>query len=306
MCDCPEWASPLTSARSPIQDLADMFKSVLDICPRRVLMVFVRDIGCRSVLSRSGISSVDYSVNPYVGCEHGCAYCYGRFMKRVTQHTEEWGEFVDVKVNAPLVLSRELAGASKGVVLVSSVTDPYQPLERERRLTREILLRLREHGFPTSILTKSSLVTRDIDILSQMPGCEVGLTITTLDERVRRGFEPRASPSPDRIAALKELSDAKIPTYAFIGPMLPYLTEETLGPLIKELRSVGVGYVLVDRLNIKHGNWASIRATLQRFFPELVSKYESVLFSRNDYFDCLRRVVATLCEENQVRCELSY
>jgi len=269
-------------------------------------MVVVREVLCRSILSRSGISSVDYSVNPYVGCEHGCAYCYARFMKRVSRHSEEWGEFVDVKVNAPQVLSSELAGAKKGLVLVSSVTDPYQRLERERRLTREILMRLLRHGFPTSILTKSSLVTRDVDVLREIEGCEVGLTITTLDEKVRAGFEPRASPSSERIKALKELSDAKIPTYAFVGPMLPYLTEETLDSLIRELREVGVGYALVDRLNIKYGNWAPIKATLLERFPELVSKYEEVLFSGNDYFERLRKVVSALCEANRLRCEFCY
>jgi len=189
---------------------------------------------------------------------------------------------------------------------VSSVTDPYQPLERERRLTREILTRLRGRGFPTSILTKSSLVTRDIDILGEMQGCEVGLTVTTLDEDARKGFEPHASSSSERIAALKELRDAKIPTYAFIGPMLPYLAEDSLSQLIGELGEVGVGYVLVDRLNTKYGNRASIKATLLKFFPELVSKFESVLFSRNDYFGRLKGVVSALCEQNKVRCEFCY
>jgi DNA repair photolyase len=269
-------------------------------------MIVVREVLCKSVLSRSGISSVDYSVNPYVGCEHGCKYCYARFMRRVSKHGEEWGEFVDVKINAPQVLSSELVGAKKGLVLVSSVTDPYQPLERERRLTREILIRLGRHDFPTSILTKSFLVTRDIDVLREIEGCEVGLTITTLDEKVRMIFEPRASPPTERIKALKELSDAKIPTYAFVGPMLPYLTEETLDSLIRELSEAGIGYLLVDRLNIKYGNWAPIKAALLEHFPELVPRYEEVLFSGNGYFERLRKVVSALCEKNRVRCEFCY
>ncbi|HAL61831.1 MAG TPA: hypothetical protein DCP08_05420, partial [Chloroflexi bacterium] len=88
----------------------------------------LREIEARSVLSKSGISAVTYALNPYVGCQHGCVYCYSVFMKRFTGHREEWGTFVDVKVNAPQVLARELKRAKPGEVLLSSVTDPYQPL----------------------------------------------------------------------------------------------------------------------------------------------------------------------------------
>jgi len=125
--------------------------------------MIVKEILCKSVLSKSGISSVDYAVNPYVGCQHGCVYCYARFMKRFTGHGEEWGEFVDVRVNAPQVLTRELSRTAKGVVLLSSVTDPYQPLEKKYELTRKCLQKLLMYQFPITILTKSTLVLRDLD-----------------------------------------------------------------------------------------------------------------------------------------------
>lgn len=124
----------------------------------------VNEIECKSIISDSGIYSVDYSINPYQGCEHGCRYCYATFMKKYTDHSEPWGSFVDVKANAEEVLERDLRRKKKGSILLSSVTDPYQPVEKKYELTRRILGRLVDTDFSVNILTKSDLIIRDLDL----------------------------------------------------------------------------------------------------------------------------------------------
>ena len=158
-----------------------------------------REILAKSVLTKSGIS--DYCVNCYVGCTHACVYCYARFMKRFSGHEEPWGKFVDAKVNAPEVLAREVKRKKPGGVFVSSVCDAYQPMEKRYGLTRECLKILIDAGFHPGILTKSKLVTRDFDILQGHSNCDLGCTLTTMDEaasvshRARRISDPRADRS---------------------------------------------------------------------------------------------------------------
>ncbi len=203
-----------------------------------------KEILAKSVLTRSRIPGVDYCVNPYVGCAHGCRYCYASFMKRFTGHTEPWGEFLDVKVNAVHLLRRQLRRAAPGRVLLSSVTDPYQPAEKTRRLTRGCLEALLEFRFPVSVLTRSPLVLRDLDLFTRFRDVTVGLSIPTDDDGMRRLLEPRSPPITARIEALRALHAAGVSTYAFDGPMLPQDPH-------RYVEAVGdaAGEVLVDRLN---------------------------------------------------------
>jgi len=209
----------------------------------------VREIQAKGILTKSRIPGVDYSLNPYVGCYFGCHYCYASFMRRFTGHKEPWGEFVDVKANAPEVLERELKRLRPGRVTMSLVTDPYQPIERKYELTRrllEIFLKLRpcSGAFPLSVLTRSVLVLRDLDLLKQLPNVEVGMSVTTDDDAVRKIFEPRAPAIAGRIEALRQLKAAGIQTYAFIGPMLPMDPKRLAGQLAE-----AVDYVLLDKMN---------------------------------------------------------
>lgn len=206
----------------------------------------VREITAKSILSRSRV--YDYALNPYVGCAHGCVYCYARFMKRYTGHKEEWGDFVDVKINAPELVLREVQKKRQGRVWISGVCDPYQPLEEKYALTRRCLATLVEYGWPLTVQTKSPLVLRDIDILRKARECEVGFTVTTMDEKVRRIFEPFASPSHERIEALATLHLAGITTYAMIAPILPG-TENLVGAL-----KGNVDYVILDKLNYHYAD----------------------------------------------------
>jgi DNA repair photolyase len=209
--------------------------------------MIIREIYARSILVKSQVS--DYAVNSYVGCQHCCAYCYARFMKRFTGHREPWGEFVDVKINAPDLLSKEINRKRPGTVWISGVCDPYQPLEKKYELTRKCLEVVIGCGWPATVQTKSPLVLRDIDLFKRGDNVEVGLSIATADDDMRRLFEPNAPPIEERIKALGGLHHEGIRTYAMIAPMLP--GAEGLAAQL----SGKVNYVLIDRMNYHYGNW---------------------------------------------------
>ena len=193
-------------------------------------IIKLKEITCKNALVKSRIPGVDYCLNPYVGCEHNCAYCYAIFMKRFTDHSEEWGSFVDVKINFLERLEKEVKKAKSGIVMLSSVTDAYQPIEEKYKLTRGALEILSGYDYSVSIQTKSDLVLRDIDILKKIKNCEVGFTITCLDENVQRKFEPSSPSTQERFKALKKLNEAGIDTFIFFGPVLPCFsdTEENI------------------------------------------------------------------------------
>ena len=269
-------------------------------------MAIVREIQCKSILSHCGITGISFSVNPYTGCQHGCVYCYARFMLRYHPHPEKWGSFVDVKANAAQILRQQLKKAKPSLVLLSSVTDPYQPVEAEYDLTQSCLQSLLEVDFPVSILTKSALVSRDISLFRRFTSCEVGITITTLDEGLRSVLEPFASPSGSRLEALKKLHDAGIPTYAFIGPILPILGEAGLENLVSELCKVRVGRVLLDRLNIKAGNWATVEDAVARNYPKHLSAIRNYLSSASDYYERLKGRVSPLLAKEGLKFSFCY
>lgn len=256
-------------------------------------------------MGRSGIGSVDYSVNPYLGCEHGCVYCYARFMSRMGHAGEEWGSFVDVKVNALETLKKEVEKRRKGIVLLSSVTDPYQPVERRFKISRGALEILLEHQFPVIVQTKSDLVLRDLDILQRFEDCEVGFTITSLDDEVRRIFEPRASPIKARLDALRSVSEAGLDTFVFLGPLLPYLCENNLEALLDELAKT-VDRILIDRLNIKSGNLSPIRQILSSNYPDIKSEFEYALSPKSNYYSMLKRKLAVMCRIRSIPFDFVY
>jgi DNA repair photolyase len=208
----------------------------------------ITEIKAKSILSRSQV--YDYALNPYVGCQHSCVYCYAKFMKRFTNHQEKWGEFVDVKVNAPELLAHEVKKKKIGRVWISGVCDPYQPLEKKYLITKRCLDILVASGWPFTVQTKSPLILRDIEMLKRADALEVGFTITTADERIRTIFEPGAPPSSKRIEALEALHSEGIRTFAMIAPILPGAEK-----LVRALNGK-VDNVVLDRLNYHYADWA--------------------------------------------------
>ena len=245
----------------------------------------IREIRSKSILSPSKI--YDYVVNPYVGCQHGCAYCYARFMKRFTGHREPWGEFVDVKVNAPDLLRREITRKGIGTVWMSGVCDPYQPLEKQYGLSRQCLAILVSHCWPVVIQTRSPLVLRDIDLFRQARQIEVGLSITTADDAVRKAFEPHAPPIGERVRALSALKRSGIRTYAMIAPILPG-AEDLAGML-----AGNVDNVIVDRMNYAHAN-------------KIYAKHGWRDKNSDAYFDTVGRRIAADCDRLGIGCRSAY
>jgi DNA repair photolyase len=209
--------------------------------------MIVREVQAKGILSKSKV--YDYALNPYTGCQHGCSYCYARFMKKYSGHPEAWGDFVDVKVNALELLAREIVRKERGRVWVSGVCDPYQPIEGKYRLTRGCLQILFTRGWPVTVQTRSPLVVRDIDILKAASDLEVGISVTTADDKMRKLFEPGAPPIEKRLESLAELHQAGVATFAMIAPMLPGAEG------LPQLLLGKVDRIRVDRVNYRYADW---------------------------------------------------
>ncbi|NPV71960.1 MAG: radical SAM protein [Firmicutes bacterium] len=268
----------------------------------------VREIECKSALVKSGIEGVDFVLNPYTGCAHSCVYCYAQFMTRFRPHPEPWGRFVDVKVNFARTLDRESRrlfgrslcppGDEPVEVMLSSVTDPYQPVEREYGITRACLKVLSTHSNTSaeppvvSVLTKSDLVVRDLDVLATLPSVDVGFTVTTPDDRVSATLEPGAPVSSRRLSAMEALSGKGIPTWAFFGPVIPHYSDrpEVILRLFKMFASAGARRVLVDRVNL----YPSCLGGLQRAFRNNAAAASRLGFARSrpDEYEAELRALA--------------
>jgi DNA repair photolyase len=247
----------------------------------------VRETVCKTILNRSGLS--DYSLNCYTGCTHRCVYCYARFMQRFHPHEEPWGDFVDVKVNAVEVLKRQLRRARLGSVFVSSACDGWQPIEAERGLTRRCCELLLERGFQLNVLTKSTLVLRDLDLF-RGGRSRVGITLTTLDERLRRLWEPVAAEIDQRCQVIEAARGAGIETSVMFGPLLPFLSDSqaAIDALLKRAADLGVDAIWVDALNPRPRVWHAVADLLRVEFPDLLDRYRTILFdetSRREYLD---------------------
>lgn len=214
---------------------------------------------CKTALSPSGLSGLDYALNPYAGCAHGCRYCY---VPAVLHQPRSQLTDVAAKINIPQVLRRELKRKQPGIVGISTVTDPYQPAERNCKLMRKCLPLLHKHDMAVDVQTKSPLVTRDIDLLQRFSRVAVGITITTLDEATGGLLEPHAPSTEQRLDALRELADSGIATYVFFGPVLPGLDVEDVAEYVQRFANAGAEELMVDTLHLKPGVWDSIAAVL--------------------------------------------
>jgi DNA repair photolyase len=220
----------------------------------------VKEIEAKSILTKSKLPGVDYVVNPYVGCQFGCSYCYATFMGRlVNEPLETWGEYLYVRTNTCELFAKELGRFYRRKhfpsIFLSSVTDAYQGPEKKYRLTRGVLEILVERQYPGSvgILTKSPLVTRDIDLFKQLADVDVGVTVTAADDNICRFVEAQAPFERHRFAALRKLNEEGVSTYAFVGPLLPHLSlkPEALEAIFRDLAAVGVRSVYVEHVNMK-------------------------------------------------------
>jgi len=264
--------------------------------------VKIREIECKSAIGKCGFPGGGWAINPYVGCSHGCVYCYARFIKRFTGHTEKWGTFVDVRKNIAETLRKQLgSGKYKGKIYIGTVTDPYQPAEEKYQLTRNILKVLADFQNPVSILTKSDLVIRDLDLLEKLKEVNVNFTITTLDERWKVLTEPYSPTVKQRLTATEKLAKENIPVIAMIGPYWPVFTDPEA--LFKEFKRVGISHVFTESLNTTGGNWTGVEQVLRKNYPELLPKMQEIFFEKEKFYEFYRNAeekVKKLAEKHQI------
>ena len=258
----------------------------------------IRPYVCKSALSASTLPGLTYSLNPYRGCQHNCAYCYAPCVLRIPR--EQWGTTVEVKTNISAVLAQELRKKKPGVVGISTVTDPYQPLEQTYGLTRLCLEQLLSSDFPAHIQTKSGLVTRDIDLLSLFKDAQVMMSIGTIDENERRLLEPGASSIPERLAALKKLGDAGVNISVFFGPVYPTLTTEDIPHILDVFQASGVSELWIDTLNLKPGIWENIQKTVIQD-PRIHQVFVKNILEKKDYYTILRDATLKGAAERKMR-----
>jgi DNA repair photolyase len=247
----------------------------------------IREKQCKTALGDSAMR-YDYCLNPYTGCLHSCQYCYATFMRRFTGHLRDpWGSFADVKTNFVTVLAKELPKRPRGSVWISSVCDPYQQLEAKYKLTRSAISLLSQFPkFRLSILTKSVMVLRDLDILEPIRDrVEVAFSASTFDEPAQKIFEPHAAPIAHRINAVKQLNDAGIATWFFIAPMLPYVTEIQLEEGLSRLRDAGVKHLESDKYNPRGGIITKTLAAYKAWDPNCdTEEIRNLLWHGDQYY----------------------
>jgi DNA repair photolyase len=256
----------------------------------------VNEIKVKSILGKSSIG--DYCINPYVGCMISCIYCYADYYTRkFSKHQEEWGSYVDVKINAPEVLLKEIGKKKKGIVYISPLTDAYQPLEAKYKITRKILEILARYDWPVVIQTKSSLVLRDLDVLKKFNNIEVGFTIISLDENKTRKLEKFASPPKERIKALKILKENGIKTFVFIGPIMPFTRVEEIEKIVKETKEFSDEFYF-DKLNLKPGLIEKIRKV--ESFEEIEEE------NMKEYYKKIKKEILKLIEKEKIKAKILF
>lgn len=237
----------------------------------------VRIDATRTIITRNDSPDIsfDRSINPYRGCEHGCIYCFARPTHCYLGHSAglDFETKLYAKPDAAQLLERELASPRYrcATIAIGTNTDPYQPIERQHRIMRSILEVLERYNHPVGIVTKSSLITRDIDILSRMAArglAKVALSVTTLDRRLARLMEPRASTPGKRLEAVRLLAEAGVPTGIMVAPIIPALNDSEIEKILetaKQFGAVSAGYVLLRMpLEIKD----LFREWLHEHFPD--------------------------------------
>ncbi len=243
------------------------------------------EVEARSVLNRVEGMPFRWSINPYRGCQHQCVFCYARrthwFLDQ--DGVQDWGARIFVKVNAPEVLRRELAHPAwaREEVHVGTATDPYQPAEGAYRLTRRILEVLRDFDTPACIVTRSTMVVRDLDVLRQLasgPGVAVCISVATLDAALARQIEPDVPPPDRRLAALQTLAAAGVPVGVLLAPVLPGLTDAPaqLAAVAEAARAHGARWLWTNTLHLGDVTRQAFFAYLARWHPELVEEYAAL------------------------------
>ena len=251
----------------------------------------VKTIYTKSVLSKSNLPVCEYSVNPYVGCTHGCKYCYASFMKRFTGHAEPWGTFLDVKLWPEIKNPQRYAGKE---LFLGSVTDPYLPQEEQYGRTRALLEQLQGSGAKLSIATKSDLILRDLDLIKAFPDARVSWSVNTLDEDFKNDMD-NAVGIARRLAAMEAFYRAGIRTTCFVSPIFPGITDAEA--IIRRVKGQ-CHLIWLENLNLRGSFKTVIMAYIQSTRPHLLPLYQEIYNSGNrSYWETLDQQLRTYADE---------
>ena len=251
--------------------------------------IIEKEIEVKDYLTKSNLPASDYVINPYVGCPHGCKYCYACFMKRFTGHKEEWGTFIDVKRCSKPISKKKLKGKT---VFLSSVTDCYNPYEEKYCITQSILRQLMDIECTVSISTKSSLILRDVESLKQFKDISVAISVNTLDEGFKNDMD-KASSIKARVNTLKILHENGIHTVLFMSPIFPVITDYKK---IIEKSRLFVDEYWFENLNLRGEYKAWIFRYINEKYPQYAGLYKQI------YVDGDKRYWDELAEEIEVYC----
>ena len=236
--------------------------------------MIIKKVAVKSIISKSNLPVCDYSVNPYVGCTHSCKYCYACFMKKFSNHLEDWGTFLDIKIWEKIKNPQKYSGKS---FFMSSVTDPYNPQEEIFRRTRTFLEEFQGVDINLSLQTKSDLILRDLDLLKSFKNIRVGFSINTLDEDFKNDMDNAVSISR-RITAMKKLHEEKIPTTCFISPIFPGITDvEKIIDATKNFCNL----IWLENLNLRGDFKPKILNYIKEKFPQHATLYQEIYTKKN-------------------------
>ena len=255
----------------------------------------IKEVSTNDYITKSNLPFCDYVINPYVGCAHSCKYCYASFMKRFTGHTEEWGTFLDVKRCDKPLGKKKLTGK---VVFLSSVTDPYNPLEKQYEVTRNLLKQLQNIDCILNISTKSSLILRDIDLLKKQKHLLVDMSLNTLDDNFRKAMDCAASVE-ERLQTLRELHENGIYTMLFISPMFPCITDYR--ELIEATKDFVQEYWF-ENLNLRGNYKKTILDYIHANYPQYDELYHTIYQEGNTLFwQELEKDFIAYCEKHSIK-----
>jgi DNA repair photolyase len=281
--------------------------------PRRADVAY-EEILCKSALNPVKGMGFNWSLNPYTGCEHRCAFCYVRAyeLRADRPFDDRYGRAIRVKINVAAVLRSELSKRSwrKDTVVIGAATDPYQPAEGRFKLTRKCLEALRDHSNPTGMITRGPMIVRDIDVLSDLArraDLSITFSIPTVDLDLWRKTEPGTAPPQQRLRAIEKLVAAGIKANVGMAPILPGLSDrpDRLEAVVRAAREAGATGLWAGMLHLRDGTREHFMTVLARHWPELVPRYERAYLDRaylpSSFTDGPLANVAKLREKHGVR-----
>ena len=255
----------------------------------------IKEIKVNDYLTKSKLPASDYVINPYVGCPHGCKYCYASFMKRFTGHNEEWGDFLDIKICDKKINLEKIKNKD---VFLSSVTDCYNPFEEKYRVTRKILEQLVDADCFLGIATKSNLILRDVDLLKKMKHVRVSMSINTLNENFRADMD-NASSIKERLVTLEKLHKQGIYTILFMSPIFPYITEWQ--EIIEKSKNF-VDEYWFENLNLRGAYKFYIMNYIKNKYAKYYKYYCDIyLNGNNSYWESLSKEIDDYCQKNNIK-----